>query len=336
MKKILLITTGGTIASVPENGGLTPKSAGACLLDLVPELNGLCEIHVKELFCLDSSNIQPEHWITMAESVFRALSVFDGIVITHGTDTMAYSAGALSFMLQNLKKPVILTGSQLPMETPDTDGKQNLRDAFLAACDSRLAGVYIVFDRLIIHGCHAVKTSSRDFRAFESLGRAPEGRIRDGRVVLDRSPAVPPAVSSAGAFTLNACLDPNVFLLKLCPGISPALLESLPSLGAKAVLIEAFGLGGIPGLDRSLLPAVRNLTARNIPVLITTQCLKGGADMSVYEVGIRAMEAGARCAGSITTEAAVTKLMWILGQTGEPDKIYSIFFRDFVGEFAKI
>ena len=142
MKKILMISTGGTIASTPSDDGLTPTVSGGEMVKLIPELEGLCEITVCDLLNLDSSNMQPEYWVAMASACYTALSTgFDGIVITHGTDTMAYSAAALSFMLMNLNKPVVLTGSQIPIEEPKTDGKRNILDAFRVAADGRLAGV---------------------------------------------------------------------------------------------------------------------------------------------------------------------------------------------------
>ena len=129
MKKILMLSTGGTIASTESGTGLVPTVSGEYMVQLIPELDGLCEICYSELMNLDSTNVQPEEWVVLANAVFTALSDYDGVVVTHGTDTMAYSAAALSFMVQNLNKPVILTGSQLPIGDPDTDGKRNILNA---------------------------------------------------------------------------------------------------------------------------------------------------------------------------------------------------------------
>ncbi len=329
MKKILLFSTGGTIASVPTEDGLAPGLTGEELLKQLPQLNGICEIRCRELLKLDSSNLQPEEWAQMAKAIFSSLSIFDGVVITHGTDTMAYTAAALSFMLQNLNKPVILTGSQLPMEDPESDGPKNLLDALVCAADGRLSGVHVVFDGLVIRGTHARKIHSRDRHAFESAGSDPVGKISGGQLMLDREPGSRPDQ----ALTLNANFSPNVLLLKLTPGFSPRLLEAAPSLGYRAVVLEAFGLGGIPCLRRSLLPAIHSLTEQKIPVVVTTQCAFGDCDLSVYDVGTEAARAGALCAGPMPTEAAVAKLIWILGQTDDHAAMIQLFSRDIAGEF---
>lgn len=332
MKKILLISTGGTIASTPTENGLTPTVSGADMVQLIPELEGLCEIRYTELLNLDSSNMQPEEWAAMASAVFTALSIYDGVVITHGTDTMAYSAAALSFMLQNLNKPVILTGSQLPIEDEHTDGKRNILDAFRAAVDGRLTGVYIVFDGSIIPGTSAKKTCSRNFHAFESINRKLAGEIRDGAVVLYEEPKAPAALKP---LTLNANYDANVLLVRLTPGTRPELIEAAGTLGYRAVIIEAFGLGGIPNVRRNLLPSVHKLISQKVPVVVTTQCVHDGCDLSVYDVGVDAAKAGVLSAGNMTTEAITAKLMWILGQTDDFEQIISWFSRDFIGEFNR-
>ncbi|MDI9242712.1 asparaginase [Fusibacillus kribbianus] len=331
MKKILLISTGGTIASTPTINGLTPTVSGSDMVQLIPELEGLCEIHYTELLNLDSSNMQPEEWASMASAAFTALSIFDGVVITHGTDTMAYSAAALSFMLQHLHKPVVLTGSQLPIEDPGTDGKKNILDAFRVAVDGRLCGVYIVFDGLIIPGYCARKTCSRNFHAFESINRKPAGEIVNDEVVLTSEPE-PPARES---LTLNANYDPSVLLIKLVPGTKPELIEAAADLGYRAVVIEAFGLGGIPNVRRTLLPAIHSLISQKIPVVVTTQCIHDGCDLNVYDVGVDASKAGVLSAGTMTTEAIVAKLMWILGQTDDFQRIISMFYQDYIGEINK-
>ncbi len=331
MKKILLLSTGGTIASTPGENGLTPTLTGAHMVELIPELGGLCEIHCKELLNLDSSNMQPEEWAVIAEAVFHALTLFDGIVITHGTDTMAYTSAALSFMLQNLNKPVILTGAQIPIEDPRTDGKRNILDAFRVAADGRFKGVYIVFDGSIIRGVNARKVCSRNFHAFESLNRKPEGSIVEGQVILNAEPSAP----AGETLTLNTNFDANVLLLKLNPGTNPKLIEAAAALGYRAVVIEAFGLGGIPDVRRNLLPAIQSLLEKKIPVIVTTQCVVNGCDLNVYDVGVFAEKAGAISAENMITEAILTKLMWILGQTDDFDRIIELFSRDLFGEFNK-
>lgn len=331
MKKILMISTGGTIASTPSDNGLTPTVKGEDMIRLIPELDGLCEVHISELLNLDSSNMQPEDWVAMASAAFTALSTgFDGVVITHGTDTMAYSAAALSFMLMNLSKPVVLTGAQIPIEEPGTDGKRNILDAFRVAADGRLAGVYVAFAGRVIPGYCVKKVYSRDFETMEAINHKLAGRIVDGKLVLEGAPSAPPAAPMA----LHPAFDPNVLLVKLIPGIKPDLLEVAPDLGYKAVVIEAFGLGGIPNVKRNLLPAINGLIEMDIPVVVTTQCVYEGCDMSVYDVGVEALRAGALAGGNMTPEAIAVKLMWILGHTTDVARIKELFYKNYVGEFS--
>ena len=333
MKKILMISTGGTIASTPSDDGLTPTVTGAEMVKLIPELDGLCEITVSDLLNLDSSNMQPEDWVAMASACYTALSTgFDGVVITHGTDTMAYSAAALSFMLMNLNKPVVLTGSQIPIEEPKTDGKRNILDAFRVAADGRLAGVYVVFAGRLVPGYCVKKVYSRDFRTMEAINRKLAGKIVKGEVVLEGSP---PALHAA-PMALHTAFDPNVLLIKLIPGIKPDLIAAAADLGYRAVVIEAFGLGGIPNVKRNLLPAINKLIEKNIPVVVTTQCVYEGCDMSVYDVGVEALRAGALSGGYMTPEAIAVKLMWILGHTNDVARIKELFYKNYVGEFSPV
>jgi L-asparaginase len=329
MKKILMISTGGTIASEPTESGLAPAVTGEQMIDMIPELDGLCEIYCSELLNLDSTNMQPEDWATLASGVFTALSLFDGIVITHGTDTMPYTSAALSFMLHNLHKPVVITGAQLPIEDPQTDGKRNILDAFRVAADGRLKGVYIVFDGHIIRGVNGRKTCSRNFHAMESLNRDYEGRIVDGEVVLTHEPAPEPILPTK----LYPDLCPDVLLIKLTPAAKPELITAAADLGYKAVVIEAFGLGGIPNVRRNLLPAITSLVEKKIPVVVTTQCTFDGADLSVYDVGVLAARLGVLSGKNMITEAIVTKLMCILGLTDDYNTILELFQKDIMGEF---
>ena len=297
LKKILMISTGGTIASTPSDDGLTPTVSGGEMVKLIPELEGLCEITVCDLLNLDSSNMQPEYWVAMASACYTALSTgFDGVVITHGTD----------------------------------NGKRNILDAFRVAADGRLAGVYVVFAGRIVPGYCVRKVYSRDFKTMEAINRRLAGKIVKGEVVLDGNP---PALHTA-PMALHTDLDPNVLLVKLLPGTRPELLETAGNLGYKAVVIEAFGLGGIPNVKRNLLPAIEKLIEQGIPVVVTTQCVYEGCDMSVYDVGVEAARAGALSGGTMTPEAIAVKLMWILGHTDDPVRIRELFYKNYVGEIS--
>ncbi len=308
MKKILVLTTGGTLASAPGPRGLAPALDGAALLSFIPEAAAVAELSCRELFSSDSSDLQPRAWQTMARATWDALKEYDGIVITHGTDTLAYTAAALSFMLIAIKKPVVLTGSQMPIAAPGSDGPGNLLAAVQVAA-SPLAGVYVVFDGKIIPGHCAKKIYSKNLAAFAAVDQPLADRIEKGRVSL----ASLPSLSSAPP-RLETALNERVLLLKLYPGFDPALLGMASNLGYRAVVLEAYGLGGLPCRGRSLLPALRKLQEAGIPVIITTQCLYDGCDLSCYEVGQMARSVGAISGGKLTSEALIAKLMCLLGR----------------------
>ena len=189
MKKLMILSTGGTIACTQTEDGLIPTLSADDILAYVPDAAKLGIIETKTILSLDSSNIQPEEWRLIAKAVFDCLPDYDGIVILHGTDTMAYTASMLSFMLRNVGKPVVITGSQLPVGHPQTDAKANLRDAMITAA-SGIPGVVVVFDRKIMLGCRVAKVRTTSQNAFESINRLPVGRVRFGRVRLVRTRSI--------------------------------------------------------------------------------------------------------------------------------------------------
>lgn len=315
MKHLLLISTGGTISCLKDtDGSLKPALSGSALANEVPELKTLCSLSILPLFELDSTNVQPEEWVTIAEAVNQNLDRYDGIIISHGTDTMAYTAAALSFILQNVKKPVILTGAQRPITEPDSNGRKNLPDAARVAAASDSPGVYIVFDGDIIKGTAASKIDTKNNHAFQSITEPRAGCVRsDGAVVFEN-----PIPVTSQPYTFCPKLNPNVLLLKLYPGFQPEILSSLILPGKEpiypAVILETFGAGGIPFHNRNLLPVITSLIAANVRIYCKSMCLYGGSDLSVYEVGTEAEKAGVKNLGNITTETALAKIMWELGQ----------------------
>ena len=325
-KRIRLIATGGTIACMPTEHGLAPGLDAAALLQYVNA--DTANVDCIDLFNMDSSNVQPEEWRKIAEEVVRTAEEYEGIVITHGTDTMAYTASMLSFMLRGIHIPVVLTGSQYPIAYPDSDGRKNLRNALLAA-EELPGGVYIAFGNAIIKGCRAVKTRTTSLDAFESINYPYVGMVANGRCYRLAEQSVPEEASFSFA------LDPCVALIKLVPGTSPALLESLLDCDIHGVVVEAFGLGGMHNFRRDHTESIRRLIAAGIPVVLTSQCLYEASTPDIYEVSQALRDAGVISARDMTTEAAVTKLMWVMGQTEDPEEIRALMRKNLCGEIME-
>lgn len=304
-KHICVLATGGTIASRPTPNGLMPALSGEDILAMVPDLRARCDIDCVQLLQLDSTNLQPEHWIRMARAVAERRTQYDAFVITHGTDTMAYSAAALHYMLENIDCPVVLTGSQLPAGVPGTDAEQNLLTAFHAALGGH-AGVYIAFGGRVMFGNDARKLCTMQLTAFGNINRPLAGRFAGGRLTWLAEASAP-----AGTFRLHDQLDTRVGVLKIVPGLPPKMLEAFVDAGFRAVILEGYGLGGIPDQESPMnfLPAFQYAKDHGCRLVCTTQCTYDGVDMDSYEMGFRAQQLGVEPGGTLTTEALLCKLM---------------------------
>ena len=307
MKKILLIGTGGTIASDVTSDGLAPELTTEQLLAHIPVISEICEVDCVQLLNLDSTNMTPEHWLLMASCLRQHYARYDGFVITHGTDTMAYTAAALSYLVQSSPKPIILTGAQKPIGFDSTDSKVNLIDAFRCASED-LPGVSIVFNNKVILGTRARKTRSKSFQAFSSINYPHLGVLRDGvllRYIRQDCGAAP---------VFYDTLNTKVALLKLTPGVDRAQADFLLERN-DALIIESFGVGGLPE-HGGFYDCVREWMDAGKLIVLTTQVPSEGSDLGVYHVGHRLKrDLGVLEAYDMTTEAVVAKLMWILGQT---------------------
>ena len=329
MKSVLLITTGGTIASSGSEDGLRPQMHPSELLKYVDGLNEYYRIDAQELLNLDSSNIQADEWLSIARAIYDALPRYDGVVVTHGTDTMAYTASMVSFILQNLRKPVVFTGSQMPIDNLLTDARNNLYTAF-AAVDCGIPGVSVAFNRKVIAGCRAVKVRTMGFEAFESVNAGYLGEVfSDG---MHPYVEIPNAREAARYVRLCDRICRDVFLLKLIPGINPEVLSALKQLKYRGIVIEAFGVGGMQFVRTNMLEQLKALTDEGISVVVCSQCLYETSDLGSYEVGTKLLSCGVISARDMTTEAVVTKLMWALGQTDDPDEVRRIFNTNYCGE----
>ena len=326
-KKILLLTTGGTIASLPGGEGLEPQRSGVMERELY-QLRTYYDITVQDVMCLDSSNIRPEDWQFIARHIFENRAGFDGIVVSHGTDTMAYTASAVTFMLPDIDVPVVFTGSQLPLADMLSDGPDNLRTAFAMAAAGH-PGVFLAFDRKVMLGCRAVKVRASGFSAFESVNARYSAQVSNLGLVVD--PEVLP--KRRGEARLCTDISRNVFLLKLTPGLNPAIFDMLAAMGYKGIVIEAFGLGGINFLNRGLR-GIHRCLEDGVSIVVTTQCLYDSSDLRVYQVGNKMLELGVTQGRDMTSEAAMTKLMWAIGQGMEQDEIAALFTRNLAGEIT--
>ncbi len=324
-KKILLLTTGGTIASLPGGEGLEPQRSDVMEREL-EQLRTYYDITVRDVMCLDSSNIRPEEWQAIARHIFEGRVGFDGIVVSHGTDTMAYTASAVTYMLPNIDLPVVFTGSQLPLADILSDGPDNLRTAFAMAASGH-RGVFLAFDRKVMLGCRAVKVRASGFSAFESVNARYAALVSNQGLVVD--PAVLP--KTTGPAELRPDISRNVFLLKLTPGLNPAVFDMLAAMGYKGIVIEAFGLGGVNVLHKGLR-GIHRAVEDGISVVVTTQCLYDSANLQVYQVGNKLLELGVIQGRDMTSEAAMTKLMWAIGQGMEPGQIAALFAKNLAGE----
>ncbi len=314
MKRILALATGGTIASADAGRGLAPALTGDDLLACVPEAAALCDLDVSQVMNIDSTNMDPAGWLTLAGALRDAYAAYDGFVILHGTDTLGYTAAGLSYLAQNLAKPVVLTGSQLPMAAPGTDARRNVLDAVRVACDDAASGVLVAFGGKVIAGTRARKVRTRSFDAFESIGLPQLAHVGEDGQVRWREGALG---ESAGAPIFHDKLNLRVQILSLTPGVSADAINALRPY-ADALVVEAFGLGGVPSSGGVADELLAWADAGKVVVLIS-QCPLEGCDPSVYEVG-RAFcdRPGVLVAGDMTREAALAKAMWALAAAQEP------------------
>ena len=322
-KRILLIATGGTIASCYTEEGLVPKIAAEDLLRYVEGHQEYCDVEVTQPFGLDSTNIYAKHWLKLTGLIQERYAEYDGFVICHGTDTMAFTAAALSYLIQNSPKPIVITGSQKPINLPVTDARTNLQDSLRFASDHRAHGVNIVFGGNVIAGTRAKKERSKSYNAFSSINFPNVAALYDGRIVFyidDKDRLAKP-------LTFYHRLNENILLLKLVPGMDGTVLGRLFPY-YDAVIIEAFGVGGLPAYGKvSFYSEIRRWTDAGKIVMMATQVTHEGSDMEVYQVGkVIKEDFPLMEAYDMTLEATVTKVMWALGQCEDAKQFRSLFY----------
>lgn len=318
--KVLLVFTGGTISMVrdPQTGALRPADLQT-FKALVPELfiGDVCVDMLPFDPLLDSSDINPDSWTKMARMVYDHYDEYDGFVILHGTDTMSYSASALSFMLSNLTKPVVFTGSQLPVGVLRSDAKENLLTAIEIAAATNSDGAAVVpevslfMGDKLFRGNRTIKRNAEQFAAFESYNYPPLAQA-GVHIHYNTSHILYPKTSQP--LTLQECIDPNVAVLKLFPGITqPVVHAILNTPHLRGVVLETYGTGNAPSCDW-LYQELQNAVQQGIVIVNKTQCSIGSVFMGQYAVSLNLMKAGVLSGYDITTEALLTKMMHLFGE----------------------
>lgn len=309
-RKILMLGTGGTIASKQTTNGLSPGLSPEDILAYIPQVRAVCEVHTIQVFHLDSTNVMPAHWELLVKAIEAKYEEYDGFVVCHGTDTLAYTAAALSYMIQNSNKPIVVTGAQKPINVDVTDAKTNLLDSFIYASDPQSRDVTIVFDGKVIVGTRAKKERAKSYNAFSSINFPYPAVIQDGRVIR-----YIPEVPGTEPVKFYHDIKDSVYVLKLIPGIKPEILSCIFAQ-YDCVVIESFGVGGIPEyLMEQFYTEMQGWEVHGKLAIVTTQVANEGSNMTIYEVGKKVKKDFDLIeAYDMTLEATITKAMWLMAQ----------------------
>jgi L-asparaginase len=328
-QKILLLFTGGTIAQIYDSKikALRPAETPKDILQLAPELKEQFEIGYQFVANIDSSNVQPDLWKTLSEIIYKEYDNYDGFVITHGTDTMSYTASALSFSLTNLGKPVVFTGAHLYPDAPGSDAKNNLSNAFhVASMD--LADVVIVFGSWIVRGNRSTKKDEGSLETIWSPIFPELGRIRMDIELWDFSHKR----DTKKRPILQTGFEERIMVFTAFPGLQASFIESILTTDVKGIIIRGYGPGNVPITENSLVESIKKFVSKGIPVVITSQTAVGLTKISIYETGIQAQKLGVISSGDMTLEATIAKFMWTLQQTQDIEKIRDLMETNIAGE----
>ncbi len=335
-RSILLIYTGGTIGmkTNPETGSLAPFDFDQIEAE-VPELRKF-NITLDTLTfdpVIDSSNVQPDQWSDLARLIADKEPHYDGFVVLHGTDTMAYTASALSFMLENLAKPVVFTGSQIPIGVLRTDGRENLVSAIEIAASGLVPEVSIYFQNSLLRANRTTKYNAEHLNAFRSPNYPP---LAEAGVSIKYHPQwVRPLPGEPLPLRAHTTLDPSVAVVWIFPGITPAIFRGMLALeGLRGVVLETYGSGNAP-TEGWFVEALREAVDRGVVAVNVTQCAAGSVDMELYDTGRALRQVGVVSGRDLTTEAAVTKLMYLLGKGLPVEEVRRTMGRSIRGEMEE-
>ena len=335
-KKICILYTGGTIGMVPTEKGFAPKKG--YFYDAISKIEDLHDpampdwdmIEFSPL--LDSSNIALEQWNQIGTIIAEKYHKYDGYVVLHGTDTMAYTASALSFMLQGLDKPVVLTGSQIPLSQLRSDARENIVNSILIAGQGIVNEVCLYFGGKLLRGNRATKTSSDGLNAFVSPNYPP---LAETGIDIVYNHAALKRPASNKAFNLVKFKQTSIGVLKVFPGIQFSLFESIMTESLQGIVLETFGAGNIPSYSHALLPIIRKAFDHGTIIAVCSQCQQGTVKLGTYETSSALTEAGAVSGYNMTTEAAVTKLYYLFSLDFPKEEIKALMEENLCGELTK-
>lgn len=329
--KFLILNTGGTFGMVQSDKGLTP---GAQLQQRIEQqLPALCgQFDLSDLHPLiDSSNLMPEHWHRIGVELAQAADRYEGIVLIHGTDTLAYTASALSFICGSLSIPLVVTGSQKPLEYPGSDAVDNLSAAFALLQSSPGAGVYVCFGGYILQGNRVRKISVQSYQGFDTPNAARLGLSEPTLLLVGQPPAFEgPKHAEVPHFTKSA-----VATLLIYPGMPAGIIDGLITSGCEAIILLSYGSGNLPADDRSLMQALERAADSGVLIVNLTQCATGFVEQGVYEAGSELLRLGALDGFDLTPEAAFARMHYLLATCGDKKAVAAAWPQPLCGEFTQ-